>query len=152
LCLFLSSGKPPILRRIMNEVCHSESLSITSGDSDMLSIGGRVSWDDSAALLVFASAFELLGSWSSCKKTPTGTIARLEPGLANSFVISFFPHRTCRYSRQSKLFSNLWSSWQYNFILSSKHDHILFARLTMSNECPRTLSQWMPSAVAILRP
>jgi hypothetical protein len=136
----------------MNGVCHSESLSITSGDSYMLSIGGGVSWDDSAALLVFVSAFELLGFWSSYKKTPTGTIARLEPSLANSFVISFFPHRTCKYSRQSKLFSNLWSSWQYNSILSSKHDHILFAWLTMSNESLRTLSQWMGSAVVILRP
>jgi hypothetical protein len=40
---------------------------MTSGDSDMLSIGGGVSWDDSAALLALANAFEMLGPWSSSK-------------------------------------------------------------------------------------
>jgi hypothetical protein len=84
---------------------------MTSGDSVMLSLGGGVSWDDSAALVALAKAFEMLGSWSSYKKTPVGTVAQLELSLANSSVISFFPHKICKYSRPSKLFSNLQSSW-----------------------------------------
>jgi hypothetical protein len=63
---------------------------MTSGDSVMLSLGGGVSWDDSSTLLVFAKAFEMLGSWSSCRKTLVGTIARLELSLANSSATSFF--------------------------------------------------------------
>jgi hypothetical protein len=63
----------------------------------MLSIGSGISWDDSATLLTLANAFEMLGSWSSCKKTHVRAIAQLEPSLANSSVISFFPHRICRY-------------------------------------------------------
>jgi hypothetical protein len=43
---------------------------MTSGGSDMLSIDGGVSWDESAALLALANAFNMLGSWSSCKKIP----------------------------------------------------------------------------------
>jgi hypothetical protein len=80
------------------------------GDSVMPSFGGGVSCDDSATLLALANDFEMLGSWSSCKKTPVGTIAQLEPRLANSSVVSFFPHTICKYPRPSKLFSNLWSS------------------------------------------
>jgi hypothetical protein len=38
---------------------------MTSGVWVTLSHGGGVSWDDSAALLAFAKAFEMLGSWSS---------------------------------------------------------------------------------------
>jgi hypothetical protein len=117
----------------------------------LLSGGGGVSWDDSTALLALAKAFDIVGSWNSCKKTPVGTIAQLEPSLANSSVISFFPHKICMHSRQSKLFSNLWSSWQYSNILSSKHDHCLMTCLMMSIESLKTLSQRMPSAMAILR-
>jgi hypothetical protein len=76
----------------------------------MFSLDCRVSWDDLAALVALAKAFEMLGSWSSYKKTPVETIAWLEPSLSNSFVILFFPHKICKYSRPSKLFSNLWSS------------------------------------------
>jgi hypothetical protein len=83
---------------------------MTSSDSDMLSIGSGVSWDDLAALLAFAKTLVMLGSWSAYIKTLEGTIARLEPSLANSSVTSFFPHRMCRYSRPSKLFSTLRSS------------------------------------------
>jgi hypothetical protein len=64
---------------------------MTSCDLDMLSIGGGVSWDDSAALLALANALVMLDSWISCIKTPRGTIARLELSLANSSAISFFP-------------------------------------------------------------
>jgi hypothetical protein len=60
--------------------------------------------------LLLAKAFKMLGSWSSCRKTLVGTIAQLEPSLANSSVTSFFPHKICKYSRPSKLFSNLRSS------------------------------------------
>jgi hypothetical protein len=66
------------------------------GDSVMLSISGGVSWDDLATLVALAKAFEMFESWSSYKRIPMGTIARLEPCLANSFVISFFPLRICR--------------------------------------------------------
>jgi hypothetical protein len=83
---------------------------MTLGDSVILSHGGGVSWDDSAALEAFAKAFEILGSCSSYRKTPVGTMAQLEPSLANSSVTSFFPHKICMYSRPSKLFSNLRSS------------------------------------------
>jgi hypothetical protein len=83
---------------------------MTSGDSIVLSLGGGVSWDDSAALVAFAKAFEMLGSWSSYRNTNVGTMARLEPSLANSSATSFFPHKICKYSRPSKLFSNLRSS------------------------------------------
>jgi hypothetical protein len=78
-----------------------------SGDSVMLSLGGGVSWDD---LVAFAKDFKMLGSWSSYRKTPVGTMARLEPSLANSSAASFFPRKICKYSRPSKLFSNLRSS------------------------------------------
>jgi hypothetical protein len=84
---------------------------MTSGDSVMLSFGGGVSWDDSATLVALAKAFEIVGSWSSYKKTLVGTIACLELSLANSSAISGFPHKICKYSRPSKLFSNLWSYW-----------------------------------------
>jgi hypothetical protein len=77
---------------------------MTLRDSVMPSLGGRVSWDDSATLLALAKAFEMFGSWSSCKKIPMGTIARLEPNLANSSVISFFLLKICKYSRPLKLF------------------------------------------------
>jgi hypothetical protein len=83
---------------------------MTSGDSVILSFGGGVSWDDSNALIAFAKSFEMLGSWSFCRKIPMGTMARLEPSLANSSATSFFPHKICKYSRLSKLFSNLRSS------------------------------------------
>jgi hypothetical protein len=45
---------------------------MTLGDSVMLSFDGGVSWDDSAALVAFTKAFEILGSWSSRRKTPYG--------------------------------------------------------------------------------
>jgi hypothetical protein len=48
---------------------------MTSGDSAVLSLGGGVSWDDSATLVAFTKAFEMLGSWSFCRKTPVGTLA-----------------------------------------------------------------------------
>jgi hypothetical protein len=108
--LTLSSGKPLVLRYIMNVVGQYEWISMTLGDLVMLSGGGGVSWDDSTTLLALAKAFDIVGSWSSCKKTPVGTIARLEPSLANSSAISFFPRKICKYSRPSKLFSNFWSA------------------------------------------
>jgi hypothetical protein len=40
------------------------------GDSVMLSVGGRASLDDLDALLALANALAIVGSWSSCKKTP----------------------------------------------------------------------------------
>jgi hypothetical protein len=84
---------------------------MTSGVSVILSHVGGVSWDDLVALVVFAKAFEMLGSWSSCRKTPVGTTARLESSLASSSTTSFFPRKICKYSRSSKLFSHVWSSW-----------------------------------------
>jgi hypothetical protein len=108
--LTLCFGKLPILKYIMNGVRQSKWISMTSGDSVMLSHGGRVYWDDLAALVAFAKAFEMLGSRSSCRKTPVGTMDRLELSLANSSTTSFFPHKICMYSRPLKLFSNLWSS------------------------------------------
>jgi hypothetical protein len=83
---------------------------MTSGDSVILSLGGGVSWDDSATLVAFAKSFEMLGPWSTCRKTPMGTMARLELSLANSSAMSFFPHKIHKYSRSLKLFSNLRSS------------------------------------------
>jgi hypothetical protein len=80
----LSSGKPPVLRYIMNGVRQSKWTSMTSGDSYMLSFGGGVSREDSTTLLALAKALEMLGSWSSCKNTPVRTIAWLELSLANS--------------------------------------------------------------------
>jgi hypothetical protein len=77
----------------MNGVHQSEWISMPSCDSVMLSFGGRVSWDDSAALVAFAKAFEMIGSWRSYRKTLVGTMARLEPSLANSSTTSFFPHK-----------------------------------------------------------
>jgi hypothetical protein len=53
----------------MNGIRQSEWISMTSGDSDMPSFGGGVSWEDSATLLALAKAPEMLGSWSSYKKT-----------------------------------------------------------------------------------
>jgi hypothetical protein len=94
----------------MNGVRQSDWISMTFGVSLILSHGGAVSWDDSAALEAFAKAFVILGSWSSCIKIPMGTMAQLEPSLANSSVTSFFPRKICTYSRPSKLFSNLRSS------------------------------------------
>jgi hypothetical protein len=84
---------------------------MTLGDLDMLSFGDGVSWEGSTTLQALAKALEMLGSWSSYKKTHVGTIARLQPSLANSSVTSFFPSKICKYSRPSKLFSNLQSSW-----------------------------------------
>jgi hypothetical protein len=69
---------------------------MTSSDSVMLSLGGRVSWDDSVALVAHAKAFEMLGSWSSYRKTLVGTMARLELSLANSSVTLFFPRKICK--------------------------------------------------------
>jgi hypothetical protein len=80
---------------------------MTSGDSVMLLGRGRVSRDDSVAFLTLAKAFDILCSWSSYKKTPAGTIARLEPRLANSSATSFFPRKICKYQRSLKLFSSL---------------------------------------------
>jgi hypothetical protein len=85
----LSSSKPPILRYIMNGVHQSEWISMTSGDLDVLWLGSGTSWEDSATLLALSRALEMLGSWSSYKKTPVGTIARLEPSLDNSSATSF---------------------------------------------------------------
>jgi hypothetical protein len=82
------------------------------GDSVTFSLSGGVSWDDLATLVALARAFEKLGSWSSYRKTLVGTMARVELSLANSSANSFFPHKICKYSRPSKLFSNLRSSWQ----------------------------------------
>jgi hypothetical protein len=121
----LSSSKPLVLKYVMNRVRQSEWIYMTSGDLVIFSLGGGASWDDSAILVAFAKAFEMLGSWSSYRKNPVGTMACLEPSLANSSVTSFFPHKICKYSRPSKLFSNLQSSWQYSSILSSTHDHSL---------------------------
>jgi hypothetical protein len=56
---------------------------MTSGVSVVPSFGGGVYWYDLASLVALAKAFEILGSWSSCKKTPVGTIARLESSLAH---------------------------------------------------------------------
>jgi hypothetical protein len=56
----------------MNGVHQSKCISMTSGDSDMLSVGGGISWDDSAALLALANALAMLGSWSSYMKTLGG--------------------------------------------------------------------------------
>jgi hypothetical protein len=81
-----------------------------SGDSVMLSLGGGVSWDNSATLVALAKAFKMLGSWRSYKKIPVGTIAQLESILVNSSAISFFLCKICKYSRLSKLFSNMRSS------------------------------------------
>jgi hypothetical protein len=36
----------PVLRYIMNKVCQSEWIFMTSGDSDVLSFGGGTSWED----------------------------------------------------------------------------------------------------------
>ena len=47
---------------------------MTSGDSVMHLVNGGASWDDSVTLLALAKAFEILGSWSSYKKTLVGTI------------------------------------------------------------------------------
>jgi hypothetical protein len=74
----------------MNGLRQSEWISMTSRVSVILSCGGGVSWDDSAALVAFAKAFEMFGSWSSCKKTHVKTMAQLETSLANSSTISFF--------------------------------------------------------------
>jgi hypothetical protein len=117
----------PVLRYIMNAVRQFEWISMTSGDSVMLSLSGRISWDDLIALVAFAKAFEMLDSRSSYRKTPVGTMARLELSLANSSMASLFPRKICKYLRPSKLFSNLQSSWQYNSILSSRYDHSLLA-------------------------
>jgi hypothetical protein len=100
---------------------------MASGDLIMVSFGGGASGNDSTALLALAKAFDIVGSWSSYKKIPVGTAARLEPSLANSSAISFFHRKICMYSRPSKLFSNLHSSSQYNNILSSNHNHSLLA-------------------------
>jgi hypothetical protein len=107
----LSSSKPPILKYILNGVRQSKWISMTSGDSVILLLGGVVSWDDSDTLVAFAKAFEMVGSWSSYRKTPVETMAWLELSLANSSVTSFFPCKICMYMRPSKLFSNLRSSW-----------------------------------------
>jgi hypothetical protein len=56
---------------------------MTLVDSDMLLVGNGVSGDDSTTLLALVNAFVMLGSWSSYKKTPGGTIAQQEPSLAN---------------------------------------------------------------------
>jgi hypothetical protein len=80
---------------------------MTLGVSVILSHGGGVSWDDSVTLEAFAKAFEMLGSWSSCRKTPVGAMARLELSLANSSTTLFCSHKLCKYSKPSKLFSNL---------------------------------------------
>jgi hypothetical protein len=56
---------------------------MTSCDSAMLPLSGGVSWDDSTGLVAIARAFEMLGSWSSYRKTPMETMARLELSLAN---------------------------------------------------------------------
>jgi hypothetical protein len=97
----------PILKYIMNGVHQSEWIFMTSGVSIMLSLGGGISRDDSAALVAFAKAFEMLGSWSSCRKTHVETMAQMELSLANSSVTSFLPHKICKYWILSKLFSNL---------------------------------------------
>jgi hypothetical protein len=77
---------------------------MTLGDSIILSLGGAVSWDDSAALVAFAKAFEMLGPCSSYRKTHVGTMAHLELSLANSSVTSFFPRKICKYSIPSNYF------------------------------------------------
>jgi cytochrome bd-type quinol oxidase subunit 1 len=135
----------------MNMVHPSEWTSMISGDSDMLSAGGVVSWNDLVALLALVSALVILSSWSSWMNTPGGTTVRMEPTLACSSASSLCPHKIWRYYRPLKLFSSLWTSWQYIIILSSEHDHSLLAWLILSNESPRTLSRQMPSAVEILR-
>jgi hypothetical protein len=73
----------------------------------MLSFGGAESWDDLATLEAFSKAFEMLGSWSSYRKTSVGTIAQLKQSLANSSVTSFFSCKMCKYSRPLKLVERL---------------------------------------------
>jgi hypothetical protein len=73
----------------MNGVRQSECIFITLGDSGMLSAGGIVSLDDSVVLLNLANALVMLGSWSSYIKIPGGSIAQLEPRLANTSVTVF---------------------------------------------------------------
>jgi hypothetical protein len=123
----LSSGKPLGLRYVTIGACQSKWTSMSSGDSDLLLVGGIFSRDDSAALLALVNALAILCSRSSCTKTPRGTIAQLKLSLDSSLVTLLHPLRIWRYSRPSKLFSNLRSSWQYISILSSKHDHSLLA-------------------------
>jgi hypothetical protein len=77
---------------------------MSSCDSVILSLGGGVSWDDSATFVAFAKAFEMLDSWISYRKTLVGTLARLVPSLANSSTTSFFPRKICKYSRPSNFF------------------------------------------------
>jgi hypothetical protein len=55
----LSFGKPTVLKYMMNGVRQSKWISMTLGDSVILSLGGGVSSDDSAALGSFAKAFFL---------------------------------------------------------------------------------------------
>jgi hypothetical protein len=84
---------------------------MTLGVSIILSHGGGASWGDSTALVAFAKDIEMLGSWSSCRKTPVGTMPQLESSLTNSYATLFFPHKICKYLRPSKSFSNMRSSW-----------------------------------------
>jgi hypothetical protein len=59
----------------MNGVGQSEWISMTSGDSIVLSVGGGSSKDDSTTLLALATALVIVGSWSSYKKAHVGSIA-----------------------------------------------------------------------------
>jgi hypothetical protein len=88
----------------MNGVHQSDWISMTSGVLVILLHDGGVSWDDSVTLVTFANAFEMLASWCSYRKTPVGTMARLERSLANSSITSFFPHKICKYLRPSNFF------------------------------------------------
>jgi hypothetical protein len=47
------------------------------------------------ALLALVKAFDIVGSWSFCKKTHAGIIAQLEPSLANLSATLFFPYKIC---------------------------------------------------------
>jgi hypothetical protein len=52
--------------------------------SSLSSFNGVVPLIDSAVLLALDSDLLMIGSWSSCLKTPGGTVTRLELRLANS--------------------------------------------------------------------
>jgi hypothetical protein len=122
------------------------------GDSVIFSLDGGISWHDSAVFVALARAFEILGSWISCRKTPVGTMARLEPSLTNSSTISFFLTRYASTRDHRNCFLTCGAPGNTKAFFLSRHNHSLLAWLTMSSESPRTLSRRMLSAVAILRP
>jgi hypothetical protein len=83
------------------------------------------------------------------QKDPCGNHGLAETELGYLIPDVIFSSQDMQELETVKFFSN---SWQYNSILSSRHEHSLLAWLTMSSEYPRTFSQRMLSAVVILRP